>query len=147
MEIRIKRFQELTPDEVYALLQLRSEIFVVEQECIYLDPDGKDHKALHVLGMESGKLVAYTRLFAPGDYMEQASIGRVAVRMENRGKGLARQIMIASMDAIGQHYHTAHIALSAQRYLEDFYRDLGFEATGEPYLEDGIPHIEMHRVP
>lgn len=145
MEIRIRTFEALTPSELYDLMQLRSAIFVVEQQCIYLDPDGKDREALHILGYREGELAAYTRAFAPGDYMELASIGRVAVRESHRGLGLGREIMVATMQAVEETYGTTDIALSAQSYLRRFYTELGYRAVGEEYLEDGIPHIKMIR--
>lgn len=145
MEIRIRTFEALTPSELYDLLQLRSAVFVVEQECIYLDPDGKDREALHILGYREGELAAYTRAFAPGAYMDQASIGRVSVRESHRGLGLAKEIMVATMEAVEHTFGAAEIALSAQSYLKRFYTELGYQAVGEEYLEDGIPHIKMIR--
>ena len=143
MQVDVKTFQELNLVELYKLLQLRSEIFVVEQDCIFLDADDKDQKALHVLGWEGSDLAAYARVFGPGDYFSEASIGRVAVREEFRGKGFGIQIMQASIKAVKKRFGTYHIALSAQKYLEQFYRDLGFRPEGEEYLEDGIPHLRM----
>lgn len=145
MEIRLRTFEKLTPDELYELLRLRSEVFVVEQQCVYLDPDGKDPKALHLLGYAEGQLVACTRLFAPGDYFEEASIGRVAVSPQHRGKGLGREIMMASLQALKAQFGPVEISLSAQAYLQQFYEELGFAAVGAGYLEDGIPHIHMVR--
>lgn len=145
MEIRLRTFGQLTTEELYEVLKLRSEVFVVEQDCVYLDPDGKDFKALHLLGYEGGSLAAYTRLFAPGDYFAEASIGRVAVSGQHRGKGLGREIMKASLRAVEERFGPVEIALSAQAYLMQFYRELGFEAEGSEYLEDGIPHICMAR--
>ena len=145
MEIRIRTFEELQNWELYELLKLRAEIFVVEQNCPYLDPDGKDQKALHILGYSAEELIAYTRIFAPGDYMEDCSIGRVCVKVTHRGKGLGLVIMKASLDAISTHYSVRRIALSAQLYLQRFYEDMGFKAQGSTYLEDDIPHIKMIR--
>ena len=145
MDIRIKTYSSLHTDELYALLQLRSEIFVVEQECVYQDMDGKDQDALHVMGWIGDELVGYTRIFAPGDYFEQASIGRVAVKRNHRGRGLGMLLMKASMEAARSRFCTSLIVLSAQSYLKRFYEDLGFTAEGEEYLEDGIPHIRMTR--
>lgn len=143
MKVTVKTFQELNTTELYRLLQLRSDVFVVEQDCVFLDPDDKDQKALHVLGWEEGELVAYTRVFGPGDYFTGASIGRVAVKMGFRGKGLGVRIMEASIEAVKTRFSTSHIVLSAQKYLEQFYCDLGFVPQGEEYLEDGIPHVRM----
>lgn len=143
MEISIKNFTELTIDELHDVFQLRSEVFVVEQNCVYQDIDGKDHKALHVLGKRNNTLVAYTRCFAPGIYFKEAAIGRVVVNPNNRKLDLGHQIMKASIEAIKSRYNTTEIKLSAQTYLISFYEQHGFQTTGEEYLEDGIPHIEM----
>ncbi len=146
MRIVTRNFEAFSPKELYEYLQLRSEVFVVEQECIYLDADGRDQKALHILGYaEEGTLVACTRVLAPGDYTEDPCIGRVAVRPSHRGHGLARQIMEATLEAIELQYGARKISLSAQTYLKAFYNDLGFVEKGETYLEDGIPHIWMDR--
>lgn len=143
METRLRTFYELSAEELYDLLRLRAAVFVVEQQCIYLDPDGKDSKALHLLGYEGEELAAYTRLFAPGDYFREASIGRVAVSQEFRGRGLGREIMQASLEAVEDRFGQVPICLSAQSYLRRFYEELGFRIEGDEYLEDGIPHILM----
>jgi ElaA protein len=143
MEIKVKIYQDLEIDELYAIMALRAAVFVVEQNCVYQDLDYKDQKALHVMGWINDKLVAYTRLFGPGDYFEQASIGRVIVSMDQRGHNYGHQIMSASINAITQHYKTDRIDISAQTYLEQFYTAHGFLPSGEEYLEDGIPHIKM----
>ena len=145
MNTVVKSYQELTRDELYALLRLRSEVFVVEQDCVYQDIDDKDQKALHVLGWVGDQLAAYTRCFGPGDYFEYPAIGRVVVREAFRGKGLAKLIMQASIQAVESRHGEQPIKLSAQTYLLQFYRDLGFETVGEEYLEDGIPHMAMVR--
>lgn len=145
MEISVKTFEELSLHELYELLQLRSEVFVVEQDCVYQDIDGKDEKALHVLGFENGKIVAYTRIFPPGIYFKEAAIGRVVVRNSSRKNKLGHEIMHASIKAIEETFHTNSIKLSAQTYLTKFYEGHGFEQIGEGYLEDGIPHIAMIR--
>ena len=145
MDINIKTFQELTLDELYSVLQLRSEVFVVEQNCVYQDMDGKDKKALHILGFKDNELVAYTRIFKPGDYFKEASIGRVVVKNNDRGIGLAYSIMKSSIEVIQEHYKETMIKVSAQTYLREFYNNLGFKLVGEEYLEDGIPHIAMIR--
>lgn len=145
LKIQIKAFEHLTTDELYAFLQLRSKVFVVEQNCVYQDMDGKDQHALHVLGFKNKKLVAYTRVFKPGDYFEFASIGRVVVEPNQRKFKYGTAIMEASIEAIGIHFKTAKIKISAQKYLLNFYRNLGFKQVGVEYLEDGIPHIAMIR--
>ncbi|MDT0642705.1 GNAT family N-acetyltransferase [Zunongwangia sp. F363] len=143
MEIEIKEFPDLNLEELYEILQLRSEIFVVEQDCVYQDIDGKDQKALHILGKKEGKIVAYTRCFDNGFYFEEAAIGRVLVKMEERKYGYGHKIMQASIAAIKERFKTENIKLSAQQYLIKFYESHGFSTTGEGYLEDGIPHIAM----
>lgn len=143
MQSVVKSYSELTKDELYALLQLRSEVFVVEQDCVYQDIDGKDQKALHVLGFKNEQLIAYTRLFKPGDYFEQASIGRVVVKEDERRHKYGNQIMRVSIQAIKERFHETVIKISAQCYLRKFYNNLGFKEIGNEYLEDGIPHIAM----
>lgn len=143
MEILIKQFNELTLHELHDLLQLRSEIFVVEQDCAYQDIDGKDDQALHVFGKKDGKIVAYTRCFPQGVYFDEVAIGRVAVSENERKHGYGYDIMKYSIKAIEEHYGSTAIKLSAQTYLVKFYEAHGFKSIGEEYLEDGIPHIEM----
>ncbi|WP_370478057.1 GNAT family N-acetyltransferase [Tamlana flava] len=143
LEIKIKSFKELTKQELYDLLQLRSEVFVVEQNCVYQDVDGKDEKAFHVLGFKHDKLVAYSRIFKPGDYFEKASIGRVVVAKKERRYKYGYDIMEASIKAIKNNFKESIIKISAQSYLKQFYTNVGFKAIGEEYLEDDIPHIAM----
>ena len=143
MQIQVKSYKELTTDELYSILQLRSEVFVVEQNCVYQDIDGKDKNALHVIGTINMNLVAYTRCFNAGDYFSQASIGRVIVRENHRGTGLAHQIMEYSINLIKERFNKSLVKVSAQTYLKKFYEAHGFKKRGEEYLEDGIPHIGM----
>jgi ElaA protein len=143
LTIKTKYFNELTITELYSLLQLRSEVFVVEQDCAYQDLDGKDKQALHVLGVKNNTIVAYTRVFKPGDYFNEASIGRVVVAHNERQHEYGYEIMNASLKAIKDFYKENKIKLSAQTYLKQFYNKLGFTEEGEEYLEDGIPHIVM----
>ncbi|AWH84400.1 GNAT family N-acetyltransferase [Flavobacterium album] len=143
-QFKIKRFNELSLDELYQVLQLRSEVFVVEQNCVYQDIDGKDAKALHLLGTFDNKIVAYTRLFAPGYYFENASIGRVVISPKFRDRKWGHGLMKASIDGIREHFSTGNITISAQLYLKKFYESHGFVQDGEQYLEDDIPHIRMH---
>lgn len=143
ISISVKSFEELNTVELYDLLQLRSEVFVVEQDCVYLDIDGKDQKAYHVLGYFNDKLVAYTRIFKAGDYFETASIGRVVVAKNERINGYGHDIMKASIAFISQSLKSNTIKISAQTYLKKFYNTHGFIQEGEGYLEDGIPHIAM----
>ncbi len=143
MQISIKDFSALSKEELYDLLALRCKVFVVEQDCPYQDPDGKDDIAFHVMGYEGKDLAAYTRIFRPGDYFEEAAIGRVVTDPKFRGKGLGKDIMQASIDWIETELDQQSIRLSAQTYLERFYSELGFQSEGETYLEDDIPHISM----
>ena len=141
--ISVKRFDELNIDELYSILELRSEIFVVEQNCVYQDVDGKDKKALHVIGKKEGEIIAYTRLFDAGDYFKEASLGRVLVKEDQRQYGYGHDIIKASIQAIQSYFNQTTIVISAQTYLKRFYESHGFKQKGEEYLEDGIPHVEM----
>ena len=143
MEIHFKSFQELTNDELYQALRLRSAVFVVEQDCVYQDMDNKDQRAIHLLAMEKDRVLAYTRIFRPGDYFDNASIGRVVVEGSQRMHGFGKQIMLASLAWIRELYPDSGIEISAQSYLVPFYMGLGFKGVGTEYLEDGIPHCRM----
>ncbi|PWG05900.1 GNAT family N-acetyltransferase [Polaribacter aquimarinus] len=145
MNFITKSFSELTTSELYQILQLRSEVFVVEQDCVYQDLDFKDQKALHVFGFKNDKIIAYTRLFKPGDYFDNSSIGRVVVAASERKYGYGFHLMEASIKAIEDHFNSSKITISAQVYLTKFYNSLRFNKVGEEYLEDGIPHIRMER--
>lgn len=143
MQVSVKTFDQLTIEELYQILRLRSEVFVVEQDCVYQDVDNKDQKALHVIGVKNDEIVAYTRIFKPGDYFENVSIGRVVVRQNQRKYGLGKRIMQASLATIEERFPNKPIEISAQTYLLKFYTELGFNAFGDEYLEDGIPHRRM----
>lgn len=145
MNITIKSFKELNTTELYQILQLRSEVFVVEQDCVYQDMDFKDQKALHVIGFKNDEIVAYTRIFNVGDYFKNASIGRVVVAENERKFGYGHQIMKASINAIKEYFKVDIITISAQVYLTKFYESHQFKQVGEEYLEDGIPHIQMDK--
>lgn len=145
MVVEIKTFNELHTRELYQILQLRSEVFVVEQHCAYQDLDDKDHRAIHIVGMSNNVVVAYARIFSPGDYFKEASIGRVIVKKNERGHGYGLYIMEASIKAIKNRFGSVPICISAQKYLTKFYNSLGFVEMGNDYLEDGIPHIKMLR--
>ena len=145
MNVVIKKFNDLSPLELYEILQLRSEVFVVEQDCVYQDIDGNDQKALHIIGTVENKIIAYTRCFRPGDYFKEASIGRVVVKESQRKFKRGNQIMNNSIKAINDHYKTKIIKISEQCYLNKFYTNLQFKPIGEKYLEDGIPHVAMLR--
>ena len=143
MDIFIKYFHELTTQELYNILQLRSEVFVVEQNCIYQDIDGKDQKAAHIFIEQNKDILAYSRIFDESEYFENPSIGRVVVKKEKRGKELGKKIMMEGAKYIKATFTNKKIEISAQKYLKDFYSELGYEFTGNEYLEDGIPHIRM----
>ncbi len=143
LTIKTKYFNELTTKELYNLLQLRSEVFIVEQDCAYQDIDGEDQKALHVLGYKNENLIAYTRVFEAGDYFKEASIGRVVVAKNERQYKYGYKIMKASIEAVEDNFKENKIVISAQTYLKKFYNNLGFIETGKEYLEDGIPHKKM----
>lgn len=139
-------FDELTVGQLYDLLQLRSEVFVVEQNCVFLDIDGLDRQTLHLLGTgEDGALRAYTRLIPPGVKAADALIGRVVTSPAARGGGTGRALMAESVARCGQLWPGHAITLHAQAHLERFYAGFGFAPVGEPYMEDGIPHIEMRK--
>ena len=138
-----KTFSELDTEDLYQILRIRSEVFVVEQDCVYQDIDNKDQNAIHLYYKENDQIVAYTRIFKAGDYYENPCIGRVIVSKKNRGNDLGKKIMIDSMEYIKQNIKGEKIELSAQKYLDKFYKDLGFYKIGEDYLEDGIPHQRM----
>ncbi|NCT10944.1 MAG: GNAT family N-acetyltransferase [Flavobacteriia bacterium] len=145
MRFQIKQFSKLSLSELYQILQLRSEVFVVEQDCVYQDIDFKDQKALHILGFKNDRIIAYTRIFKPDDYFENASIGRVVVKENERKFGYGHELMKVSIEAIKSKYHQDKITISAQLYLKKFYESHGFTQIGEIYLEDGIPHIRMDK--
>jgi ElaA protein len=143
IQFKISAFNELSVQELYKVLQLRSEVFVVEQNCVYQDIDGKDEKAHHVLGFYNNELVAYTRLFDAGISYQNASIGRVLVKQCYRDKNWGHDLMRFSIQAIQDLYNKTAITIGAQEYLKKFYESHGFKQTSQTYLEDGIPHIEM----
>ncbi|WP_299119393.1 GNAT family N-acetyltransferase [uncultured Tenacibaculum sp.] len=143
MNFKVKKFQELTTSELYEILQLRSEVFVVEQNCVYQDIDGKDQKALHVIGIKEGTIIAYTRLFNSGEYFDTPSFGRVIIKETERKYGYGHDLIKASVQAIVDNYKETKITISAQSYLQKFYESHGFEKEGDEYLEDDIPHIKM----
>ena len=138
-------FHELSLEQLYEIMALRQEVFVVEQDCPYLDADGKDYESWHLYGKDdAGKIVAYTRLVPKEvSYADYASIGRVVTAESIRRKGAGKELMQVSIDWCSKLFPNAKVKISAQCYLERFYSDLGFEKTGEYYDEDGIPHMGM----
>ena len=138
----VKTYTDLSKDELYALLQLRSEVFVVEQDCVYQDIDGKDQKSIHVLGFKNNVLVAYTRIFSPGDYFENASIGRVIVKETERENKYGYDLMKASIDAVRHYFKANEITISAQTYLKSFYVICIFTEVKE---ESGITIAALYK--
>lgn len=143
MNFIIRKFSDLSLKELYAIMQLRQEVFVVEQNCPYLDADGKDVQSVHVMGFDRKKLVAYARIVPPGFSYKSASIGRVAVAGSHRGRKLAYALMDVCIKETLRRYRSNAITISAQLYLKHFYTKTGFKAMGEVYPEDNIPHIKM----
>jgi ElaA protein len=138
-----KSFGDLTPHELYSILQLRNDVFVVEQNCPYQDADDKDAGAFHFTGWSDKKLIAYTRLLPAGLSFKNASIGRVVTSPGARGTGIGRDLMQRSIEQLYMLFGVVPIEIGAQLYLKKFYESLGFIQSGEMYLEDGIEHIEM----
>ncbi len=140
-----KKFEELSADELYEIFKIRAEIFVLEQEIAYVDPDNKDQKAIHVIGRKNKRLIAYARVFPPGEYYEGFSgFGRVAVDEKERGKGVGIALVEKTVEVCLKNFTSHDIKISAQEYLENFYIDRGFVCKDERYLEDGIPHCAMY---
>jgi len=145
MESIFKTFEELSTKELYKLLQLRSEIFVVEQNCVYQDIDDADFNAVHQMLYREDQLIAYARILKPGSYFEQLSIGRILTAFKLRRTGLGHQLMQEAIDYCQKHFPDQPIKISAQQYLINFYEQHRFTKQGQGYLEDGIPHIAMIR--
>ena len=145
MNWKIKRFDELTTTELYEILRVRAEVFVVEQTCVYQDLDEKDKKAYHLFCENNGEIVAYLRILDKGVSYPEISIGRVLTRETNRRTGLAREMMQKAISFVEEELSEMQIRISAQLYLKQFYESLGFLITSEVYLEDDIEHIEMVR--
>lgn len=140
-----KTFNELTLDEFYQILKLRIDVFVVEQKCIYHELDGKDKKAHHLFtyNADKSKIIAYSRIFEPGVYFEEAAFGRVVVHPAYRNKNLGRLLIKKSLTFIETEFAASHVKISAQTHLKKLYESFDFEQISDPYLDDGIPHIDM----
>ncbi len=145
MEWFWKAWGELSREELYKLLQLRQAVFVVQQDCPYLDADGLDAEACHLLGIQDGALVPYARAFAPGKVYPEAAIGRVITKESIRGQGWGRPLMEEAIRGVRATWGSVPVKVSAQAHLESYYSSLGFEVCGPGYDEDGIPHLPMRR--
>jgi ElaA protein len=143
MNFTVKKFGELSTNELFRIYRLRARVFVVEQNCAYQDVDEKDLKALHLMMHHQDDLIGYSRLLPPGVSYPEPSIGRVVVDKDHRKKGAGRQLMEKSIRESITHFNCAEIVISAQTYLRRFYESLGFMAEGNEYPEDDIPHICM----
>jgi len=139
----LKEFTQLSPAELYAIIRLRNEVFVIEQNCIYQDADNKDQASLHLCGWTGNELIAYTRIIPPGVAHEECTIGRVVISVSHRRTGLGKELMRVSIDKAYSAFNTDTIKIGAQVYLKKFYGSLGFTQCSDEYLEDGIPHILM----
>ncbi len=143
MEWIFKSFDELTNEELYAVLKLRFEVFVIEQNCLDIDPDGKDKVSMHLMLEDDGKIIGCARILPPKVSYDEPSIGRIALDKSYRGKGLGREIVQKCIDFIHNIMKIREIRISGQAYLLDFYKSFGFVVAKGPYLEDKIPHYQM----
>jgi ElaA protein len=138
-----KAFNSLTPGELYSILQLRNEVFVVEQICVFQDCDDKDQDSFHFMGWQQNKLIAYSRLMPSGLAYEEISIGRVVTSSASRNIKIGKELMLRSIDELYKLFEKKTIKIGAQLYLKNFYESFGFSQSSEIYLEDGIEHIKM----
>ena len=143
MKLEVKPWSELSRKEINDIFSLRSEVFIVEQECAYQDVDGKDDKADHILLSIEEELVGYARVFNKNTYFKEASFGRAVVKKKDRGEGYGHLIVDKALEHLKKNKQSS-IKISAQSYLKDFYSSHGFVAKGEEYMEDGIPHTAMY---
>jgi ElaA protein len=148
LDWQVKHYPELTTNEFHDIIALRLKAFVVEQNCSYLDLDGKDKKCYHLICRDGfGKVVATARILPPGISYSEVSIGRVVLDQEIRGKGIGHQLMEQSMKFINEEFGAVPVRISAQKHLENYYNTHNFFSTGKEYLEDEIPHVEMLNTP
>lgn len=145
LDWRFQTFDELTTTELYGILRLRSEVFVLEQRCCYLDADNKDQRSHHLSGYRDGELMAFSRIVPPGLSYEYPAIGRIVVSRKGRGAGYGVELLNVSIQKLEELYGNVPIRIGAQLYLKRFYESFGFRQSGEIYLEDAIEHIEMTR--
>lgn len=143
MTWKLKKFEDCTVDELYHILQARECVFVIEQQCLYCDLDGKDQAAIHLFKQQGEDVIAYARIFPSGTVYPQASFGRVLVQKNCRSQGIARELISQVMHFLQSDLQESVIKIQAQAYLQDFYAAFGFRAISEVYLEDNIPHIDM----
>jgi ElaA protein len=144
---RFARFDELSPRDLYDILQLRTDVFVMEQDCVFQDMDGVDTDGWHLFARVDGRIVAYCRFLGEGVKFAEPSIGRVVTAMPARGTGLGRLLMVEAIRRARALWPGRAIRIGAQQRLERFYRSLGFVTDSAPYDEDGIPHVEMRLGP
>ena len=142
-----KEYKDLSSDELYAILHLRQKVFVLEQDCPYIDADYSDQDAFHLLAYKDNKLIGYLRAFKPGIKYEGSSLGRIVTEINSRGLGVGKMITIEGVNFLRKEYSNYEIVISAQHRLQHFYIDLGFTPRGEVYLEDNIDHIQMYFIP
>lgn len=138
-----KKFEALSPQEIYKIWHIRELVFIVEQNCVYLDCDGKDLSAKHLMGFDGSRLVAYLRVTPPGSRFPEYSLGRILTHPDVRGTGIGKELMRRGIEYIKKNYGEQPIRISAQAHLKRFYSSFGFQQVSEEYLEDEIPHIEM----
>lgn len=143
MEFKLKRFNELTVEELYKLLRVRNEVFVVEQNCVYQDCDNKDYGAYHLFCEDGNEVVGCLRILNRGVSYDEVSIGRVLVKESYRHTGLSREMMLKALRFIEEELKETEVRISAQVYIKKFYENVGFKAISEEYLEDNIPHVQM----
>tara|TARA_Y100000746_G_C15337125_1_gene380223 strand:+ start:30 stop:473 length:444 start_codon:yes stop_codon:yes gene_type:complete len=144
MKFYIKKYNDLTLDNLYDLLSLRQSVFVVEQNCPYEDVDQKDKICFHLLGYKNKELIAYSRIFPPDSfYKESVSIGRIVVLKSYRKKGIGLSLINESLNFVESNFGKINIRIEAQSYLKEFYSKFGFKIISDEYLEDGIPHFSM----
>ena len=140
---KCKHYNNLSTNELYRILKIRQEVFIIEQNCNYLDADNIDQHSHHLIGLVDNEIIAYMRIVKPSYVYKELSFGRILVKKQYRGEGIGRQLMKKAIDIFGPQYNV--IVMSAQLYLIDFYQDFDFIVHGEQYLEDNIPHIKMVR--
>ena len=144
IKFKWKKYKELSLDDLYAILNLRQQVFILEQNCPYIDADYSDQDAYHLLGLKDGELVAYLRAFAPNIKYEGSSMGRIVVSENNRNQDIGKDITKIGINFLKEKYPNSEIIISAQYRLEEFYINLGFKSRGDVYLEDDIDHIQMY---